>query len=67
MNGLTLVPHVQLQQNEQVLVRNRLTPETTHYRFGPDLVAPRDAWDEIGPKESMIVLDQDDYIVIRAG
>ncbi len=65
-NEFTLVPHVQLQQNEQVLVTNRLTPETTCYRFGPDLVAPRDAWDEIGPKEDMIVLDQDDYIVVRS-
>lgn len=66
INDFTLVPHVQLQQNEQVLVTNRLAPETTCYRFGPDLVAPRDAWDVIGPKEDMIVLDQDDYIVVRA-
>ena len=65
-NDVDIVPSVQLQQNEQVLVRNTLTPETTCYKFGPDLVAPQDAYDKIGVKEDMLVLDQDDYIIIRS-
>jgi hypothetical protein len=62
---MELVSAIQLQQNEQVLVRHKLHPELTAYKFGPCLVHLEDPWQEFVSKEDMKILDQDDFIIIR--
>ena len=62
---MELVQSLQLQQNEQVLVRDSLRPEATEYKFGPCVVHLEDPWQEFGAKEEMKILDQDDFIIIR--
>lgn len=65
LESVEIVPAIQLQQNEQVLLKHTLRPEETEYKFGPCLVHLEDPWVEFGQKEAMKILDQDDFIVIR--
>ena len=62
---MEMVQSLQLQQNEQALVRDSLRPEATEYKFGPCVVHLEDPWQEFGAKEEVKILDQDDFIIIR--
>jgi hypothetical protein len=60
------VDSINIPQGYQMLVTNMLQPNLTEYLYGPCMVHLEDPWQEFGGIEQMRILDQDDYIVIRA-
>lgn len=58
---------IPLKINEQVLIKHSKDPTKHRWEFGPSLCKLDDAWEEFASGVSKsLMLDQDDYIVVRS-
>jgi len=46
-------------------ITNLLDPSKSVWKKGPDLVKLTDPWEQLGPVQQCLILDQDDYIVVK--
>jgi len=54
-----------LDGNEMIEIKNLLDPSKSEWRKGPALVKLTDPWEELTSIKQCLVLDQDDYIVVK--